>query len=559
MKTAFRGVVMLALLLAAHSQAGAKPPTLDSLFPAGAQRGQTLTVTAAGTFNQWPPRVWTDDEEIAVTPQPEKAKLSIRVASAARVGVHWLRLYDDEGASALRPFLVGTLSEVLESEPNDDPLKPQRLETSCVTVNGTLARTGDVDGFAVPLRKGQTLVAALEANRRLGAPLDGLLQVVSAAGFVLAAVDDAPDRDPLLAFAAPADGVYTVRTFAFPAEPDSRIAFAGGDAYIYRLTLTTQGFVDHFYPLAVSRSAPGRVEAAGWNIDESARWLDVVPTPADTELVRLDHPLLANGDEVRLDPHPAVVEAEPNAPDAPQDVVTPVTISGRIDPPRDQDSYRFAARKGQRWLIRLESRSLGHPLDAVLRVLDPTGKILAEVDDPGSRRRTSTRDPELSFTAPGDEAYRIVVRDLNGQGSLRHAYRLSVTAPQPGFTLTLVADRFTLTPHKPLKVPVTVNRDDGFEAAVDIETIGLPDEVVATNVTSKPSGPTAKSVTLELCAHEGPWSGPIRIIGTIRESPPKNVAATTPLAGFVTPTDRLWLTIMKPAPETKEPAAAKAN
>src|SRR5207249_3560288 len=130
-----------------------------------------------------------------------------------------------------------------ESEPNDDPTRPQRIETPRVTVNGKLGRTGDVDGFAVPLKKGQTLVAALEANRRLGAPLDGLLQVVSSQGFVLAENDDAPDRDPLLAFEAPADGTYLVRTFAFPAEPDARIGFAGGDAFVYRLTLTTQGFL----------------------------------------------------------------------------------------------------------------------------------------------------------------------------------------------------------------------------------------------------------------------------------------------------------------------------
>ena len=170
----------LVLLLAWTVPAAAKPPTLDSLFPPGGQRGQTVAVTAAGSFGQWPVKVWTDDEGLEVRPLTEKGKLSIAVAPGARVGVHWLRLFDDEGATALRPFLVGTLPEVVETEPNDDPTRPQQLETACVTVNGKLGQSGDVDGFAVPLQKGQTLVAALEANRRLGSPLDGLLQVVSA-------------------------------------------------------------------------------------------------------------------------------------------------------------------------------------------------------------------------------------------------------------------------------------------------------------------------------------------------------------------------------------------
>jgi hypothetical protein len=544
-------VLTAAGLVAVPAVAG--PPTLEWLFPPGARRGTTATVTASGSFSHWPPRVWTEDDDVTIAALPEKGKLTVTVAPGARVGVHWLRLFDEEGATTVRPLLVGTLPEVVEVEPNDDPIQPQKLEALApgVTVNGKLGRTGDVDGFAVPLRKGQTLVAALEANRRLGAPLDGLLQIVSPRGFVLAENDDAPDRDPLIAFEAPADGTYLVRAFAFPAEPDSRIGFAGGDAFLYRLTLTTGGFLDHFYPLAAARAAPGRVEAIGWNIDAAARWLEVVPLAEDADRVDLDHPLLANAGSVRLEAHPAVTEVEPNGPDAPQDVTLPITISGQIDPTRDQDAYRFHAHKGEKWLIRVESRSLGHPLDAVVRVLDASGKIVSEMDDPGSRRRSATRDPELTFTPANDEAYRIVVRDLNGQGSFRHAYRLTMAAPELGFTLTVAGDRFTLTPEKPLKIPVTVARDDGLSAPIDVEALGLPEEVIATQVTSKPAGPSAKTVTLELCTHQGPWSGPFRIIGRLPDgpptpatvSPPRPATGTTPPAGLAVPGDRLWLTV----------------
>ena len=548
----------LVLLLAWTAPAAAKPPTLDALVPPGGQRGQTVAVTAAGSFSQWPIKVWTDDEGLEIRPLAEKGKLSIGVASGARVGVHWIRLFDDEGATALRPFLVGTLPEVTEAEPNDDPTRPQRLETACVTVNGKLGRKGDVDGFAVPLQKGQTLVAALEANRRLGSPLDGLLQVVSGAGFVLHEIDDAPDSDPLLVFKAPADGTFIVRAFAFPSVPDAQIGFAGGDAFVYRLTLTTQGFVDHLYPLAVPRAAPGRVEAVGWNIDDSARWLEVIPGGGDnSEAVALDHRLLANADEVRLEDHPATIEVEPNPPESPSEIALPATITGRIDPPGDQDVYRFTARKGEKWLIRVESRSLGHPLDAVLRVLDSAGKVLTEVDDPGSRRRSTTRDPELTFTPAADGTYRVVVRDLNGQGSFRHVYRLTLAAPAADFALTLAADRFTLEPDKPLKIPVTVVRDDGYGGKIDVEAVGLPEGLVATQVTSQPTGPSAKTVTLELCTHDGPWSSPIRIVGRVQEGDLKPKAARTPLAGLGGSTEHLWLTVLKPAESSRTESAEK--
>src|SRR5207253_2668720 len=109
--------------------------------------------------------------------------------------------------------------------------------------------------------------------------------------------DDDQGLDPLLAVPAPADGTYLVRLVAFPSTPDSSIAFAGGDAFIYRLTLTTGGYLTYGYPLAVARSDPGAVEAHGWNIPEDARRLSVrVAGAAGT--APLFHPGLANATEV---------------------------------------------------------------------------------------------------------------------------------------------------------------------------------------------------------------------------------------------------------------------
>src|SRR5262249_51801573 len=154
--------------------------------------------------------------------------------------------------------------------------------------------------------------------------------------------------------------------------------------------------------------------------------------------VTVDDPRLANAGEVRIETHPVGVEVEPNPPDHPQEISVPVTVSGRIEPARDRDAYQFTARKGESWLIRVESRSLGYPLDPTLRVLDTSNKVLAEMDDPGGgRRRSTARDPELTFSVPADGPYRIVVGDLNGEGSLRHAYRLTISAPTADFHVTL--------------------------------------------------------------------------------------------------------------------------
>ena len=159
-------------------------------------------------------------------------------------------------------------------------------------VNGRLGKRGDVDTFEVELKKGQTLVAALEARRRLGSPMDGVLQVVSAEGFVLEQVDDSPELDPLLKYEVPADGRYAVRVFAFPSKPDSSIALAGGPAFLYRLTLTTAGYLEHSLPLAVEFGKKPSVRALGTNLPADLESLCVEATE-DKDRARVWHPRLA--------------------------------------------------------------------------------------------------------------------------------------------------------------------------------------------------------------------------------------------------------------------------
>jgi hypothetical protein len=543
------------LLTTLAAPAAAAPPTLTYLFPAGAQRGTTVDVTAGGTFDRWPLQAWVQGAGVTVQAAKEKGKLTVTVAADAVPGTYWLRLYDEQGASSLRSFVVGTLPEVAEREPNDDPRKPQALDTSTVTVNGRLGRVGDVDSFAVPLRKGQTLVASLEANRLLGSPMDAILQVLSADGFVLDQNNDYHDLDPQIVFSAPADGTYVVRTFAFPSTPDSSIRFTGSDACIYRLTLTTGGFVDHAFPLAISRGQRGPVEAAGWNIPAEMGKL-FAHTGDDPEAAWLFHPLLANTAPVRLEPHPTTVRAEDNDAKHPQALELPVTVSGRLRP-GFPDVYRFEAKKDQKLFFQVESRALGFPLDAVLHLTDAAGKTLARVDDPRGGRGDGVRDPSLAFTVPADGTYRLEVHDLHGGGGFRYVYRLRAVHAVPDFELALATDRFVASPGKPLDIPVTVTRQNGPGGEIEITAEGLPAGVSAVPVRSLPTGPTAKAVTLRLTAETDPVSFPIRVVGKVAGGEESTRTARAPIADLTASTCRPWVTVLKPGQEAEKPPEPK--
>src|SRR4051794_31793331 len=114
------------------------PPSLTSLYPAGGQRGTTVEVTAAGTFDPWPVSVWASGKGVTVEPGKAKGKLSVTIAADAVPGVYWLRAHNADGASGLRPFVVGTLPEVMEKEPNDDARKPQVIDKPAAVVDGRL-------------------------------------------------------------------------------------------------------------------------------------------------------------------------------------------------------------------------------------------------------------------------------------------------------------------------------------------------------------------------------------------------------------------------------------
>src|SRR5262249_4814237 len=160
----------------------------------------------------------------------------------AEPGVRWLRASNDDGGSNLRPFFVGMIPEIAEKEPNDDFKKAQAIEVPAVTVNGRLGEPGDVDCVAMQVKKGETLVASVEANQPARSPMDAILQVVSVDGFVLDENHDYHGLDPQLAFTAPKEGTFVVRVFAFPSNPDSSIRFFGSEACVYRLTLATEWF-----------------------------------------------------------------------------------------------------------------------------------------------------------------------------------------------------------------------------------------------------------------------------------------------------------------------------
>ena len=135
------------------------------------------------------------------------------------------------------PFMLDTLPEARDREPNNSSAKPQRVLLP-VIVNGHIDRPDDWDVYQFSGRAHDPVVIEVQA-RRLDSPLDSLVTLTDAEGKVLAFNDDCEDlaagtnthhADSYLMTELPADGIYRVHI--------GDAARHSGEAYGYRLRIS---------------------------------------------------------------------------------------------------------------------------------------------------------------------------------------------------------------------------------------------------------------------------------------------------------------------------------
>lgn len=521
---------MLALLSLFTPLVQAAPPNTTGLMPAGGQRGATVEVTAIGSFDTWPTRVWTSSPYLVVEPGKEKGKLTIKIAPQASPGIYWLRFYDNSGAGQLRPFIVGTLPEFNEMEPNEDARKAPLVQQPAV-VNGKLNKNGDVDCFAVNLKNGQTLVASVQSHQVLRSAADMVMQLVTPNGVVIAQNHDYHGLDPQIHYSATKDEQIVVRLFAFPANPDSSIRFSGGEHYFYRLTLTTEGFADYALPLAVNISKPEPIRLVGWNLTPKT----MVGTPiSEGDFATVFHPQVTGIVPVRREHWPTYDATLPGQSKV-ASFSAPMCLTAQLTKEQPVSVTKFNLTKGRKLLVQVLSNSLDLDLDPVLTIKDEKGTQVLTADSKGLNSDLLT-----TFTPAQDGIYSMQVYDLLRRHGDRMTFLLRLGPEEPDYSLSLDTDRYTMTLGKPLDIPVKIALEPGFKEEVLLSVEGVPADVQSKVVSTSPD---KKVITLRLEAKE-PLNSGFRIVGTTKVQPTTKKVATAVLPDLATSTTRLWLTVL---------------
>jgi hypothetical protein len=481
----------------------ANPPVAAYIFPAGAQRGTKVNVRVGGLFLHEKcgfemlgvgiaapahlMRTKTIWFEGPLLPLPDSQRTedypqdmtgSLTIAPDAPMGVRYWRLWTSQGATPSMKFIVGDLPEITENEIDGDPM-PVEVKLP-VTINGRIFPRENIDVYSFSASKGQSIRCEVNAVQ-LGSPLDARLEVQDSKGRRLAEVDAPAGGDPVLRFIAPADGEYQVRI--------QDALGQGGQAYVYRLTLTAEPTVDRVFPLGGRRGSTFDVQIIGQAVPEKVSITIPKDAAADFPFTfsvrgKQTNPIILDTDEV-----PEFI--------APKDIAKPIpfpaVLNGLIEKAGHVDTWKWPGKKGDTWEFELRAAKLGSKLDGVVTIADREGKTLAKAEaNPG--------DPLVRFTVPVDGEYSVQVQDrFRSRGGPDFAYRLRVAPPPPAdFRLTFPLDAVTLPRKGTAKLKLNIERVGGFKDPITLEIQGLPADVTFT-----PTVINANQATVELTFKAG--------------------------------------------------------
>jgi hypothetical protein len=465
---------------------------LTDLQPRGAQQGKPFTLTITGRnlgegakIRSTMPASFTllTPDQPAATPPAQQgppmqtegryATFLVEPAADLAAGVYPIRLATSEGISNVQLFTVGAFPEITEDESrpaalpntNDNVTTAQSLPPPPFTLNGTL-RGAERDMFRLHAKAGEKRVIEVEA-RRCGSAIDPVLEIVDAAGKVIARSEDAPliGLDARVDVTFPKDGEYLIVV------RDAR--FSTQTANFYRLKVGSYTYPSEVFPLGGRR---------GEQVETS---LGVGKAKVDLRNVGSNvHQVFVNMPGSPALPVPFAVGDDPEvtAPVGDAAISAPVTINARLAAAGQVDRYTLRVPASGAMTLRMQARELGtSKLMAVITVRDDKGTVLGRSGDEPlaedlynvNQSRTSG-DPILRLaTLAGLDHVNVTIEDLARRGGPDYGYRLNVQPIAQDFRVILNSAFVNVPADGSVAVPVTVQRQ-GFEDEIQLRVANAP-------------------------------------------------------------------------------------
>jgi hypothetical protein len=142
----------------------------------------------------------------------------------------------------------------------------------------------------------------------------------------------------------------------------------------------------------------------------------------------------------------------------------PAGVTGRFLRKSQSDLYRFAARKGQKYVVAVQTSECCSPAEVYLTLRDPKGTVVAKSDP--------QRLTQIELTAGEDGEHSIAAEHINYAFGPTEVYRLTVTQPTAGFDVMLGSDRIEVAQGQAALIPVQTLARRNFAGPIELSVVG---------------------------------------------------------------------------------------
>ena len=427
--------------------------SLGYLYPAGGEVGTTVVIEAGGLNINKATKVLFNSNGIKgeieyikesaaekkkrrrlndqSSPQlADRVKIHISIAANVPCGLYDLRLQGPGGVSNMLPFEVASYPNLLEG--GKSSLKKPNVVESLPAVLCGYVTPGGVDYFKFTGREGETIVASVKARQLVPYIADAVpgwfqpvLRIVDSRGREVAYADDYHHNvDPVIITTLPKDGDYTLLIHD--------AIYRGREDFNYRIQLGTIPFVTGRYP------AYGVV---GKRIEQSIEGVNLGAAKAKVKVVKEGYNHLSytnatgTSNAVSFYALPKGVKLL-HSPQKMGELTPTTAIADSLTSKAKVKQYVVAAKKKEPVIVELIGRRNESRIDAVLRLKNQYGKVVATADDtedPVQGLMTFHADPVLKYTPKKDEMLLLEVEDLHRGYGKEYHFLLRLHKQMPPF------------------------------------------------------------------------------------------------------------------------------
>ncbi|MBO7220770.1 MAG: hypothetical protein J6V21_06265 [Alistipes sp.] len=428
--------------------------SLGYLFPAGGQVGTSVEIEAGGLNINRATKVFFSHPGIRGELEPivesaaekkkrrrlndqsspqlaDRIKIKITIAENVPCGVYDLRLQGPRGVSNMLPFEVASYPNFVEGK-RSTWRKPNKVESLPAVLCGQVS-PGGIDYFRFSGYKGDTIVASVKGRQLVPYIADAVpgwfqpvIKLVDSRGKEVAYSDDYHHNvDPVIITTLPKDGNYTLMIHD--------AIYRGRQDFNYRIQLGVIPFVTGRYPAYGVAGKKVKQEIEGVNLGTNKA---VVKVKKDGyhQLSFTNKTGTSNCVSFYALPKGKRLI---HCPKEGAELTTSVAIADSLTAQSRIKRYKIKAYEDEQIIIELIGRRNGSRMDAIIRLRDELGEVVAEADDtedPIQGLMTFHADPILKYTPKITEMLTLEVEDLHrGYGKDYH-YLLRRHKQMPSFT-----------------------------------------------------------------------------------------------------------------------------